>query len=296
MSRTLSVRQGVAPGRLDVYLATATGEPRSALQRLIKADLVSVNGQVQRGSYKVAPGDVIETCDPPPPVPEPFTLKLPVLYQDDDVVIVDKPAGLSVHPGNGRQTEATVATFAKTVTTDIDGDRPGIVHRLDRDTSGVLVIARSTAAKLFLQNEWQSKRVAKTYQLLTVGSVRPLEATINLPLDRDPSRPTRRRVMPSGRPAKTRYKVMEDYPGYTLVEAYPDTGRTHQLRVHFAAVGHHIAGDTTYGTPKRVLGLKRQFLHASGLKIIVPSGKTVTVESQLPPDLKTILDKLILSI
>jgi len=244
----------------------------------------------------VAVGDVIELRDPPPPEPEAFTLKLPVLYQDDDVVIIDKPAGLSVHPGNGRQTEATVATFAKTVTTDIDGDRPGIVHRLDRDTSGVLIIARSTNAKTFLQNEWQSHRVVKTYQLLTIGSVRPLEATIALPLNRDPSRPTRRRVMAGGRPSKTRYKVLEEYPGFSLVEASPETGRTHQLRVHFAATGHPIAGDTTYGTPKRVLGLKRQFLHASRLSIVVPSGKTVTVESPLPPDLKEVIDKLYLSI
>lgn len=296
MTRTLTVPQGVAPGRLDVYLAAETGEPRSALQRLIKADLVLVNGVPGRGSYKVAVGDVIQLLDPPPAEPEPFTLKLPVLYQDDDVVIVDKPAGLSVHPGNGRQTEATVATFAKTITTDVDGDRPGIVHRLDRDTSGVLVIARSTAAKTFLQNEWQSHRVVKTYQLLAIGSVRPPEATIDLPLNRDPARPTRRRVMPGGRPSKTMYKVIEEYPGFSLVEASPETGRTHQLRVHFAATGHHIAGDTTYGTPKRVLGLKRQFLHASKLTIIVPSGKSITVESPLPPELQEIIDKLHLGI
>jgi 23S rRNA pseudouridine1911/1915/1917 synthase len=296
MIRTLKVRQGVAPERLDVYLAASMGQPRSALQRLIKADLVLVNGQPGRASYKVAPGDDIEILDPPPAEPEPFTLKLPILYQDDDVVIVDKPAGLSVHPGNGRQTEATVATFAKTVTTDVDGDRPGIVHRLDRDTSGVLIIARSTAAKTFLQHEWQSHRVVKTYQLLAIGSLRPTEATIDLPLNRDPARPTRRRVMPGGRPSKTHYKVLEEYPGFSLVEATPETGRTHQLRVHFAATGHHIAGDITYGTPKRVLGLKRQFLHASRLSIVVPSGKTVTVESPLPPDLKAVIDKLHLSI
>lgn len=292
MTRRFTAKQGATLGRLDVYLAAVTGEPRSALQRLIKADLVTINGLPQRGSYKVVSGDKIEILDPPPAEPEPFTLKLPILYKDDDVVIIDKPAGLSVHPGNGRQTEATVASFAKTITTDIDGDRPGIVHRLDRDTSGVLVIARSTAAKLFLQNEWQSHRVAKTYQLLTIGGVRPVEATIDLPIGRDPSRPTRRRVMPGGRASKTRYKVLADYIGYTLVEAYPETGRTHQLRVHFAATGHPVAGDTTYGTPKRVLGLKRQFLHASSLSIIVPSGKTVTVSSPLPPDLQAVIDKL----
>ena len=251
-----------------------------------------VNGQVERGSYQIKAGDVITVSPEEAAVQETFELTLPVLYQDDDVVIVDKPAGLSVHPGNGRQTEATVASYARTITTDEDGDRPGIVHRLDRDTSGILVVARSTAAKTFLQNEWQTHRVQKTYTLLAVGTVTPDEATINMPLGRDPARPTRRRAMASGRASITRYRVLALVPGYSLIEAYPETGRTHQLRVHFATIGHPIAGDTTYGTAKRTLGLKRQFLHASKLTLTVPSGKEVTVESPLPPDLSAIFERL----
>jgi 23S rRNA pseudouridine1911/1915/1917 synthase len=283
---------GVADRRLDVFLATVTGLSRSQFQRAIKASAVSVNGQPARASYMVQPGDrvVVDLPKPPPRQVQPPTLD--IIYEDANIVVVDKPAGLAVHPGSGHINEATVADYARTVTTDPDPERPGIVHRLDRDTSGLLVLAKSAEAKLQLQTQWRTRTVEKRYLLLAVGRVRPAKAVIKLPLDRDPARPLQRAVVTGGKPATTRYDTLLELPGYSYLEAQPETGRTHQLRVHMAAIGHAIAGDTLYGPPERPLGLKRQFLHATSLKFTSPAGVKVELTSELPPDLKLVLDQL----
>jgi 23S rRNA pseudouridine1911/1915/1917 synthase len=217
---------------------------------------------------------------------------LPIVYEDDDILVVDKPAGIAAHHGSGTHGQPTLADFARAHTTDPDPDRPGIVHRLDRDTSGLMVIAKSAEAKLAMQKQFAGRSVHKTYRLLAVGRLEPEEAIINLPLDRDPAHPLRRAVVASGRDAVTRYRTIGNYPGYTLVEAFPETGRTHQIRVHFAAVGHPVAGDTLYGAPIHSLGLKRQFLHAAALEFDAPSGQHLRLTSELPADLAKVLREL----
>lgn len=292
MNRHLTVEERAAGTRLDVHVAAELAVSRTLVQRWLKAGGVQVNGRPARANYLVAAGDKISVTSFEVTVPRAAALELPVVYEDADLVVVDKPAGLAVHGGNGREAEATVADWARPRTTDSDPERPGIVHRLDRDTSGLLVVAKTPTAKAALQQLWRDRQVHKTYQLLVVGRLEPAEAVINMPLDRDPAHPTRRHVSTAGRPAVTRYRTLAALPGYTWVEAYPETGRTHQLRVHFAAVGHPIAGDVVYGSPRRPLGLKRQFLHATGLELRTPGGRELNLTSSLPADLQTVLTGL----
>jgi 23S rRNA pseudouridine1911/1915/1917 synthase len=217
---------------------------------------------------------------------------LPVVYEDRDIMVIDKPAGISVHGGNGLIEQPTVADFARQYTTDPDPERPGVVHRLDKDTSGLLVLAKNVAAKEYMQQQWQNHAVAKTYLLLAVGRVKPEEAVIRLPIGRAAGRPTLRAVTPGGKAAVTNYKLLAAYPGFSYIEARPETGRTHQLRVHFAAIGHPVAGDVQYGVAARPLSLARQFLHAASLSFTAPSGRQLTLTSELPPDLRAALDRV----
>ncbi|MDF2461398.1 MAG: pseudouridine synthase, RluA family [Candidatus Saccharibacteria bacterium] len=290
--QSLTVDEGAATERLDVYLAAALSLTRSRVLRLIQSGNVTVDGARVKAGHPLEVGESVEV-----ELPETATFTgeppdLPVIYEDDDIVVVDKPAGLSTHAGSGTHGRATLADFARTRSTDTDPERPGIVHRLDRDTSGLIIIARTAEAKATMQQAFAKHQVHKTYRLLAVGRVDPAEAVIRLPLDRDPAKPLRRAVIPGGREAITRYKTVETLPGYTLVEATPETGRTHQIRVHLAAIGHPIAGDTTYGPPVRPLGLKRHFLHAAALEFDTPSGRHLRLESPLPEELAKVLQTL----
>ena len=293
MTKSYVVTAELEGQRLDQALAVLASVSRTVAQGAIKEDRVAVNGASERPSYLVRLDDIIEMSQPNEPSEQTPVPDLAVIYQDDDLVVIDKPADIAVHPGNGRSRHATVADYARTVTTDDDPVRPGIVHRLDLETSGLLVIAKSAAAKQALQDQWRTRNVEKRYLALVVGRLDQDEAVIDLPLDRDPNKPTRRRVVPGGRPARTYYKVIYHLDGYTYVEAIPETGRTHQLRVHFAALGHPIAGDVIYGPKERPLGLKRQFLHATALGLTAPSGKRLELSSPLPPELQSILNNLL---
>jgi 23S rRNA pseudouridine1911/1915/1917 synthase len=283
------VKPGAANERLDVYLAAELGRSRAQNQRLLRAGEVVVNGHPGRASYQVQDGDEVTVTEAPagvmPPVAAP---RLPVVYEDADIMVIDKPAGLAVHAGAGTRGAATVADFARAYTSDPDADRPGIVHRLDQDTSGLLIIAKTAAAKAFMQAAFKRHEVQKTYLALVTGRLADDAAVIRLPLGRDAARPLRQAVVAGGRDATTEYHTRAAYPGFTLVEARPKTGRTHQLRVHFAATGHPIAGDTTYGPPTRPLGLRRQFLHASALEFTAPSGEHIELSSPLPADLESV--------
>jgi 23S rRNA pseudouridine1911/1915/1917 synthase len=293
MSTTpFTVEAGAAGERLDVYVAAALEVPRAQAQKLITSELVQINGSTQRASYKMQAGDTVVRLPAPPPAAHATAPELPIIYEDDDILVVDKPAYLAVHPGAASHLTATVADFARPRTTDEDGDRPGIVHRLDRDTSGLLIIAKHAAAKMFMQSQFKHRLVHKTYQLLAVGRVEQETAVIKLPLGRDPAKPLQQAVSAGGREAITPYRVERYFSGYTHVIAQPETGRTHQLRVHFAALGHPVAGDISYGPPKRPLGLKRQFLHASDIAFTAPSGQQVSLHSPLPPELQSVLDTL----
>ena len=290
--RTFTANTAATGLRLDIWLASKLDMTRSQLQKLVKEGLVEVNDQPVRTNYILLPDDVVTVKDRPASTVEVTPPDLPIVYQDADILVVDKPAGIAVHLGNGMDMEPTVADFARLHTEDPDEERPGIVHRLDRETSGLLVIAKTLAAKDYLQRLWQERGVKKTYLLLAVGRVEPAAAIISLPLGRDPGRPLRRAVVPGGKAAVTRYKTLAAYPGYTLIEAAPETGRTHQLRVHFASIGHSVAGDIVYGPLTRLLGLKRQFLHAAKLEFDLPSGRRLKLESPLPAELKAALAKL----
>jgi 23S rRNA pseudouridine1911/1915/1917 synthase len=292
MTRTLTVDARAAAERLDVYLAAALGLTRSQAQRLLRAHAVRVNGQAERPSYLVQTGDELIIQELAKPSTPPSLPELPIVYEDDDIMVIDKPAGIAAHPGSGLTRAATVADFARQHTTDPDPERPGIVHRLDRDTSGLMILAKNPEAKAFLQEQFRNHTIRKTYTLLAVGHVKPLTAVIRLPQGRDPTNPLRRAIVTGGKEAVTRYHTIGDYPGYSLIEAWPETGRTHQLRVHFAAIGHPVAGDITYGSTKRPLGLKRQFLHATAISFTTPSGRALTLTSSLPPDLANCMQTL----
>lgn len=293
MTKTsLTVAAGAANERLDVYLASELGSSRAQAAKLLRAGLVVVNGQTARASYLVQDGDSVAVEETPGPAAPAEVPDLKVLYEDDDLLVVDKPAGLAVHPGAASHTTATVADFARRHSSDPDPERPGIIHRLDRDTSGILIIAKHAAAKAHMQAQFKQRLVHKTYQLLAVGRVEQEQAIIRLPLSRDPANPLQQAVQSGGREAETAYEVARVFTGYTHVIARPHTGRTHQLRVHFAALGHPVAGDIVYGPPKRPLGLKRQFLHASDIEFIAPSGQKITLHSDLPGDLAAVLASL----
>jgi 23S rRNA pseudouridine1911/1915/1917 synthase len=287
-----SADEGAAGERLDVFLAASLEVTRAQAQKLIKDGRVQVEGTEERAGYKIQSSNSIEVALPEAlsmPIEAP---ELPILYEDDDLLVVDKPAGLTVHSGSGTAGQATAADFARSHTTDDDAERPGIVHRLDRDTSGLLIIAKTPDAKAYLQQQFQAHHVKKTYLLLVIGRLKPDEAVIRLPLSRHPLSGLRQTVTASGREAITRYRTLATYPGYSLVEATPETGRTHQLRVHFAALGHPIVGDTKYGPKIRPLGLARQFLHAASLNFTGPSGRSVSVASKLPRNLENVLHDL----
>lgn len=217
-------------------------------------------------------------------------LQIRVVYQDQYLLVVDKPAGLVMHAGNGAS-QPTLADWARQHTTDPDAERPGIVHRLDKDTSGLVIIAKTAAAKASLQQQFKQRRVQKAYLVLVQGELARPQAIIELPLGRSRQNPIKQAVAPDGKPATTEYRVISRYPGYSLIVACPQTGRMHQLRVHLSHIGHPVVGDAVYGHAK-LSGLKRQFLHAHRLEFISPSGQPVRVESGLPADLAAVIQLL----
>jgi 23S rRNA pseudouridine1911/1915/1917 synthase len=240
--------------------------------------------------------------DVPPPEQaaiEPEQIPLVVVYEDDDVLVVDKPTGLVVHPSPGHWSGTLVnALLARdTVYGGIAGvERPGIVHRLDRDTSGLLMVAKTDAAQSSLMAQLKARRVKKTYLALVQGSVQASVGRIEAPIGRDPKNRQRMAVVPDGRPSITGYRVRERFEGWTLLEVDLVTGRTHQIRVHLAALGHSVAGDTVYGTGtarRGPEGLGRLFLHAWRLVFATPAtGDLVRLEAPLPLELETVLGNL----
>lgn len=285
--------------RLDRYLARANPDlSRSYIQHLIEDHHVEVNGKTVKPSYSVQAGDQIKLVVPVPKPSDivPEDIPLTVVYEDEDVLVVDKPAGMVVHPAPGHASGTLVnALMFRYPTLRIGDDlRPGIVHRIDRDTSGLLVVAKHDRAKALLQEQQQARKMLKVYQALIEGSFREPQGVIDAPIDRHPNDRLRMTVVPSGRPARTYYRTCERLGPYTLVEAKLETGRTHQIRVHFAHKHHPIVGDQLYGSRRSMnaLGLRRQFLHATRLGFRRLNGEWLEVVSPLPPELQTILDAL----
>ena len=290
-NQVIKITSKEAGQRLDVTLAELTKQTRSFWATQIKKGIVLVAGRVAKASYLVAPSDII-SVNLPPDTSESFAAPaLPIVYEDADIVVVDKPAGLLTHP-TAHSHEATLADFAAARSSDTDLLRPGIVHRLDRDTSGLIIIAKTTPAKTYLQQQFKAHQIRKTYVALVYGRLRPEKAIIRLPIGT--SNQLKKTVTLSGKEATTAYTVVAEYPGFSLVEASPATGRTHQLRLHFTHLGHPIAGDVLYGSKTRPRGLSRQFLHAVELEFFAPSGHKLHLKSPLPPELSQYLKSLTL--
>lgn len=284
--------------RLDRYLAVRfPGFSRSAVQRWIAEGLVLVDGRPAKASQKVAGGQRIQVTVPPP-TPEdlvPEARPLDILYEDADLVLLNKPPGEVVHPAPGHSTGTLVQALLAHCTdlTGVGGRlRPGIVHRLDKDTSGVLLVAKNERTFRALQEQFKAREVRKTYLALVHGHPHEPAGRIEAPIGRDPHSRQRMAVVPGGRTAVTRYRVLRSVGSYALVLAQPVTGRTHQVRVHLAFLGHPVAGDALYG-PRRA-PFPRQFLHAWCLGFHHPStGKWMEVRAPLPADLRAALRALV---
>ncbi len=293
----------ITPGeRLDKWLTHQLPDrSRTEIQRWIKEGRVRVNGRESKPGYKLEPGDVVEV-DIPTPTPylkvAPEPIPITILYEDEDLLVIDKPAGMVVHPAPGH-TSGTLVNALLYHCPDLQGiggvERPGIVHRLDKDTSGLILVAKNDRTHRELQRQFQERVVEKAYIALVEGELQPPLGRIEAPIGRDKRHRKRMMVTPEGREAITEYKVLRHYPEYTLVEVRPLTGRTHQIRVHFAFIGYPLAGDTVYGRRKQRLKpwLRRHFLHAHRLSFILPrTGERVTFTSPLPRDLEAVLQRL----
>jgi len=282
--------------RLDRYVAENCPElTRSQAQRLIADGLVKVNGAVAKVGLKLGNGDRVTVTIPPPMSGflEPEAIPFDILYEDDDVLVIDKPAGLPVHPAPGHPDHTLVNAILAYLSAPPDtGDplRPGIVHRLDMDTSGVMLVARNRTAQANLVEQFKTRSVVKVYLVLVKGHLTPERGAIEAPIGRDPRNRKHMAVVAEGqgRSARTEYRVTKYIDNYSLLEVTPETGRTHQIRVHLAAIGHPVVGDATYGVKSTLLS--RQFVHASRLGFYLPfTGKYVEFESALPPDLEQAL-------
>ena len=267
--------------RLDIHLSTAFDPSisRSLWQKYIKAGYVSVNQRVVTApKFEVDETDEIAVKLPEQ---EQASAELPILYEDADVMVVNKPSGLLTHAKGGLSTEPTVAEIIRPKTSFAsDTDRPGIVHRLDRDTSGVLIIAKTADAAAHLQRQFAQRTAKKTYLAVTDGVPKLAAAKIDLPIGRNPSAPSTFRVDPNGKPAQTNYQVLAVADSKALIELKPTTGRTHQLRVHMAYLNTPILGDRVYGKPNA----SRLMLHAHQLEITLPSGERRTFEAAIPEE------------
>ena len=269
--------------RLDIYLSTKfdTTISRSLWQKYIKAGYVSVNNKVvTTPKFEVDETDEIALNLPEK---EQTDVDLPILYEDDDVIVVNKPSGLLTHAKGGLSDEPTVAEIIRPKTSfATDTDRPGIVHRLDRDTSGLLIIAKNPESAAHLQRQFAERTAKKTYVAITDGKPKLNAAKIDLPIGRNPSAPSTFRIDPNGKPAQTTYHVLAENDAQSLVELKPTTGRTHQLRVHLAHLNAPILGDRVYGKSSDC----RMMLHAQKLEITLPSGERKAFEAAIPDEFK----------
>jgi len=299
VSQTIELFADRAGERLDAFLARRLADrlTRSHAHKLIADGLVTLNDTPAKSSHRLARGDHVVASLPPPETPAlvPEAIPLRVVYQDDDVIVVDKPPGLTVHPapGHPRGTLVNALLAICPELAEIKGTlRPGIVHRLDKDTSGLLAAAKNEAAQASLARQLKDRQVHKAYLALVQGRLERPEGVIDAPIGRHPRRRQRMAVVEGGRQALTRYRVREYLcDAFSLVEAEPLTGRTHQIRVHFAGIGHPVVGDKLYGKASALVG--RQFLHAWRLGFRLPKGgRYQEFESPLAADLEAALDTL----
>ena len=286
--------------RLDAFLARAMEDlTRSAAAKAIEEGRVLVSGKVPSKSLKLTGNETIEfTPEEPAPIDAvPQDIPLDVVYEDDDVIVVNKPSGLVVHPAPGHPDGTLVNALLFHCGASLSGVggalRPGIVHRIDRDTSGLIIAAKNDYAHQFLSAQLADHTLARTYECIVAGNLREDSGTVDAPIARDSRDRKRMAVVPGGRRAVTHWTVLARYPGYTHVQCRLETGRTHQIRVHMAYLGHPILGDTVYGAKKPVPGLTGQCLHAVGLQFIHPRTKElVSLSCPLPGEFTAALRKI----
>lgn len=287
--------------RLDVWLSQKLPDlSRSAAARTIEEGRVTLNGTPLQKRYKLTGTESIsvELPDPTPEIPQPENIPLDIVYEDADLLVVNKPKGLVVHPAPGHPggtlVNALLYHCGRDHLSTVGGEeRPGIVHRIDRDTSGLLVVAKNDEAHLALKAQLQDHTLARIYYCIVIGNLREDSGTVHAPVGRHPVDRKRMTVTPEGRDAVTHWRVLERYPGFTYLECRLETGRTHQIRVHMAHIGHPVWGDTVYGPKKPVPGLRGQCLHAGGLHFFHPrTGETVEFSCPLPEEFQQKLRKL----
>ena len=301
MAETINLKADCSGVRLDSFLAANVPElTRSAVQRLIEEGRVSVNGRAAAKSCKLAGGEEI-TVSLPEPENVDITaqdIALDIVYEDSDVIVVNKPVGLVVHPAPGHPDGTLVNALLHHCGDSLSGiggeKRPGIVHRIDRDTSGLIIAAKNDFAHQHLAAQLQDHSLARTYEAVVIGNLREDSGTIDAPIGRHHTDRKRMAVTShGGRNAVTHWEVLERFPGYTHVRCRLETGRTHQIRVHMAHIGHPIYGDTVYGQKKAAPGMTGQCLHAVGLKFIHPrSEKLVELSCPLNDEIEIFLRKL----
>ncbi len=305
MSQIIEITLDDPGQRLDKALVTAVSDlTRTQVQNLIKEGQITVNGQTVKPNLKLTGGELVRITLPEISETEliPEDIPLDIRYEDVDMLIVNKPAGMVVHPSLGHESGTLVNAVLFHCGDELVGvggeKRPGIVHRLDMDTSGLIVIAKHDAALQHLQAQFKERTVDKIYLALVDGQVNPSEALIDAPIGRDPKQRKKMAVIPlhysgKSRPAQTYYRTHTSYDDHTLLECTLHTGRTHQIRVHLAYIGFPIVGDTVYGRRKQSIRLKRQFLHATSLTLKRPSDdQPITCTAELSPELQKVLDDL----
>lgn len=288
--------------RLDLFLVDCLPEfSRSRLQGFIKDGFVQVNGQmVGKSGYKVTPGSIIRVTIPPPSPTDliPENIPLEIIFENADVLVVNKPAGMVVHPAAGHSS-GTLVHAVLGYAPDIEGiggeERPGVVHRLDKETSGLILIAKNDRTHHFLQEQFRKREVEKYYLALVDGNPPTPTGRIDAPIGRDPAHRKQMAVLPpgKGRQAVSEYRILERFKAHTFLEVRPFTGRTHQIRLHLAFLGCPVAADSVYGRRRRTINLKRHFLHAARLLVRLP-GETErrTLAAPLPVELEDVLEDL----
>ena len=294
--RTLTVPEGVAGERIDSALTRVLGLSRTAIVKLLEDGDITTSNQAMQKSDRVAAGQLIEVLMPAQKNQDPIPLTplegLTVIFNDDDIVVIDKPVGCAAHPSPGWMGPTVVGALMAagyTITTSGPAERAGIVHRLDVGTSGLMVVAKTDKAYLKLKDMFRNHEIDKTYHALVQGHMDPVTGTIDAPIDRHPKEDHRFAVVANGKPSITHYKTLEAFPAVTLLEIELETGRTHQIRVHFAALHHPLVGDLTYGSDPvlaQKLTITRPWLHAKQLAFTHPgSGERLSFNAEYPEDL-----------
>lgn len=289
-----------AGARLDAFLAGKMEKTRSSVQKLIEEENVRLNGALAAKNARLREGDRVEATEPPPEVLDvkPQNIPLDIVYEDQDLLVVNKPKGMVVHPAAGNPDGTLVNALLFHCGDSLSGIngviRPGIVHRIDKDTSGLLIVAKNDRAHQSLAEQIAVHSFTRIYNAVVYGNLKTEEGTISAPLGRHPADRKRMAVLSSGgREAVTHYRVLERFPGFTLVECRLETGRTHQIRVHMAHIGHPVAGDPVYGPKKCITELQGQCLHARVIGFIHPAtGEYLEFDSGLPPYFERFLEKL----